>query len=142
MSDKFFLDTNIFAYAFDSSAVSKTKISDRLIRRGIQTGKGVVSYQVVQEFFNVAFKKFRLPLSEIEAENYFHSALRPMLGVFFSATLLLRAFGIREKHSIPWYDALILAAAIEGECEILYSEDFQHGMQIQGVRVQNPFLSN
>ena len=141
MSDRFFLDTNIFAYAFDASAISKAQISDRLIRKGIGSGKGLVSYQVVQEFFNVVFKKFPVPMTEAEAQVYFTSTFKPMLGVGFSPSLLLRAIGIREKHSIPWYDSLIFSAAIEGECKTLYSEDLQHGREIQGVRVQNPFRS-
>src|SRR2546430_16821580 len=139
MSDRFFLDTNIFAYVFDSSAISKGRISDRLIQKGIGTGKGLVSYQVVQEFFNVAFKKFPVPMTEAEAQAYFSSVFRPMLGIGFSPSLLLRAIGIRERHLIAWYDSLVFAAAIEGECKILYSEDLQHGREIQGVKVQNPF---
>jgi predicted nucleic acid-binding protein len=139
MSDRFFLDTNIFAYVFDANAIAKAEISDRLIRRGIGTGKGLVSYQVVQEFFNVAFKKFPVPMSEADARIYFTTTLRPMLAVFFSPALLLRALGIREKHMIAWYDSLILAAAIEGECKTLYTEDFRHGWQIDGVKIQNPF---
>ena len=139
MSDRFFLDTNIFAYVFDSAAISKGQIADRLIRKGIGTGKGLVSYQVVQEFFNLAFKKFPVPMTEIEAQVYFTSVFRPMLGIGFSPSLLLRAIGIREKQRISWYDSLIVAAAIEGECKTLYSEDMQHEREIQGVKVQNPF---
>ena len=142
MSDRFFLDTNIFAYGFDPAAKSKMEISDRLIQEGIRTGKGLISYQVVQEFFNVAFKKFPVPLTAAEAHAYFSLVLRPMLGVMFSASVLLRAIGIREKHLIRWYDALIVAAALEGECDTLYTEDFQHGIRIEGVRIQNPFRSN
>ena len=142
MSDRFFLDTNVFAYSFDPGAKSKMRTSDRLIQNGIHTGRGLISYQVVQEFFNVAFKQFPVPLTVAEAQAYFISVLRPMLGVMFSAAVVLRALGIREKHLIPWYDALILAAAIEGDCDTLYTEDFQHGMRIEGVRIQNPFLSN
>ncbi len=141
MSGRFFLDTNIFAYSFDPGAASEMQISERLIQKGIRTGKGVVSYQVVQEFFNVVFKKFPVPLSQGEAQAYFSSVFRPMLGTMFSAALLLRALGLREKHFIPWYDALILAAAIETECETLYTEDFQHGTRFEGLQVQNPFLS-
>ena len=142
MSDKFFLDTNIFAYSFDAAAKSKMEVADHLIQKGIHTGNGLVSYQVVQEFFNAVFKKFPVPLTVAEAQTYFSSVLRPMLGVMFSAALLLRALGLREKHSFAWYDSLILAAAIEGQCAILYTEDLQHGMRIEGVRIQNPFLSN
>lgn len=140
MNDRFFLDTNIFAYMFDLAAASKLKVSERLVRTGIQTGKGVISYQVVQEFFNVAFKKFRPPMPADEAYTYFISPLRPLLKIPFSPALVFRAISVREKHAFPWYDALILAAAIEGECKILYTEDFQHGRKIEGIKILNPFI--
>jgi predicted nucleic acid-binding protein len=140
MNDRFFLDTNIFVYMFDPAATSKAQVSERIVRTGIRTRKGVVSYQVVQEFFNLAFKKFRPPMSAADAYNYFISPLRPLLKVSFSQALVFQAISIREKHSIPWYDALILAAAIESECKILYSEDFQHGRKLEGVKILNPFI--
>src|ERR1700757_316472 len=140
MSDRFFLDTNIFAYMFDLSVPSKAKISERLIRMAIQSRKGVISYQVIQEFFNLAFKKFRPAMPAADAYTYFISPLRPLLKVPFSQALLFQAISIREKHSIPWYDALILAAASESECKILYSEDFRHGRKVEGVKIVNPFI--
>jgi len=140
MSDRFFLDTNIFAYMFDQAAAAKAQLSERLVRTGIRTRKGVISYQVAQEFFNVAFRKFRPPMSAADAYTYFISPLRPLLKVPFSQALVFQAISIREKHSIPWYDALILAAAIESECKILYSEDFQHGRKLEGVKILNPFV--
>ena len=140
MKDRFFLDTNIFAYMFDMAAPAKAKVSERLIRLGIRTRKGVISYQVVQEFFNVAFKKFSPPMPAGEAFAYFTAPLRPLLKVPFSQALLFQGIAVREKYSVPWYDALILAAAIEGECKILYSEDFQHDRKIEGVKILNPFV--
>ena len=88
----------------------------------------------------MAFKKFRPAMQPDTAYAYFISPLRPLLKVPFSEALAFRAISVREKHSIPWYDSLILAAAIEGECKILYSEDFQHGRKIEGVKILNPFL--
>jgi predicted nucleic acid-binding protein len=139
MSDRFFLDTNVFVYAFDVDAPSKARKSDALIRSGIHTGEGIVSYQVVQEFFNVAFKKFPKSMNAREAHTYYASVFRPMLSVMFSPALLLRGLGIREQHRIPWYDALIVAAAVESECTMLYTEDFQDGRKIEGVEIRNPF---
>jgi len=140
MSDRFFLDTNIFAYMFDLTAPSKAQASERLIRMGIRTRKGVISYQVVQEFFSLAFRKFPRIMPAGEAYTYFISPLRPLLKVPFSQALLFQAISLREKHSVPWYDSLILAAAIESECKILYSEDFQHGRKVEGVKIVNPFV--
>jgi hypothetical protein len=70
MSDRFFLDANIFVYSFDARSPQKAGIARELIRRAIKTGKGVVSYQVVQEFFNVALRRFGRPMSLGGAEQY------------------------------------------------------------------------
>jgi predicted nucleic acid-binding protein len=139
MSDRFFLDTNLFVYTFDGTAPVKAKKSAQLIRRAADTGEGIISYQVVQEFFNVAFRRFAQPMSVAEAEQYLITVLRPLLAVPSSPAIYFAGLRIAEKHRIPWYDSLIVAAALEGQCEKLYSEDFQHGRKIEGVRIENPF---
>jgi len=63
MSGKFFLDTNIFVYSFDANSPKKAAQATKLIRKGIETRGGIVSYQVVQEFFNVAWRSFAKPMS-------------------------------------------------------------------------------
>jgi predicted nucleic acid-binding protein len=140
MSGRFFLDTNIFVYAFDASAPSKAKKAGDLIRRAADTGEGIISYQVVQEFFNVAFRRFAQPMSEAEAEQYLITVLRPLLAVHSSPAIYFEALRIREKHRTSWYDSLIIAAALEGRCEKLYSEDLQAGRKIEGMRIENPFV--
>ncbi len=140
MSGRFFLDTNIFVYAFDPSAPSKAKKAGDLIRRAADTGEGIISYQVVQEFFSVAFRRFAQPMSEAEAEQYLITVLRPLLAVHSSPAIYFEALRIRERHRISWYDSLIVAAALEGRCEKLYSEDLQSGQKIEGLRIENPFV--
>ena len=140
MNGRFFLDTNIFGYMFDRAAPSKAKAAERLVELAVRNGKGLISYQVVQEFFNLAFKKFTPQMLADEAYGFFVSPLRPLLRVPFSESLVFRAISIREKHSLAWYDSLILAAAIEGECKTLYTEDFQHGRKIEDVKIVNPFI--
>jgi predicted nucleic acid-binding protein len=139
MSGRFFLDTNIFVYSFDVKAPGKAKRAAQLIRRGIDSGEGIISYQVVQEFFNVALRRFPQPMSVAEAEQYLITVLRPLLAVHSSPAICFEALRIVEKHRTSWYDALIVAAAVHGECEKIYSEDFQHGRKIEGVLIQNPF---
>jgi predicted nucleic acid-binding protein len=139
MSGRFFLDTNIFVYAFDTNAPSKAKKAGDLIRRAADTGEGIISYQVVQEFFSVAFRRFTQPMSEAEAEQYLITVLRPLLAVHSSPAIYFEALRIREKHRISWYDSLIVAAALEGRCEKLYSEDLQPGRKLEGLRIENPF---
>ena len=139
MSARFFLDTNLFVYTFDGTAPAKAKKSAQLIRRAADTGEGIISYQVVQEFFNVAFRRFAQPMSVAEAEQYLITVLRPLLAVHSSPAIYFAALRIAEKHRISWYDSLIVAAALEGQCERLYSEDFQDGRKIEGLRIENPF---
>jgi predicted nucleic acid-binding protein len=69
MSGKFFLDTNVFVYSFDARSPTKAAQATKLIRKGIETRGGIVSYQVVQEFFNVALRRFAKPMSTLEAEQ-------------------------------------------------------------------------
>lgn len=127
MSGRFFLDTNIFVYAFDHHAPGKAKKAAQLIRRAVDTGEGIVSYQVVQEFFNVAFRGFSQPMTVAEAEQYLVTVFRPLLAVHSSPAVYVEAMRMVAKHRFAWYDALIVAAALEGRCKTLYSEDLQHG---------------
>jgi predicted nucleic acid-binding protein len=140
MSGRFFLDTNLFVYTFDAKAPAKAKKAAQLIRRAADTGEGIISYQVVQEFFSVALRRFQQPMSVAEAEQYLITVLRPLLAIHSSPGLYLEALRIAEKHRVSWYDSLIVAAAVEGQCERLYSEDFQHGRKIEGLRIENPFV--
>jgi predicted nucleic acid-binding protein len=139
MSDRFFLDTNIFAYTFDAKAPAKAKKAAQLVRRAAATGQGIVSYQVVQEFFNVALRRFVEPMNVAEAEQYLTTVFRPLLAIHSSPALYVEALRITGKHRISWYDALIVAAALEGHCETLYTEDLRHGWKIEGLRIENPF---
>ena len=140
MSGRFFLDTNIFAYTFDAAAPAKAKKASQLIRRAADTGEGIISYQVVQEFLSVAFRRFAQPMSVAEAEQYLLTVLRPLLAVHSSPAIYFEALRIVEKHRMSWYDSLIVAAALEAQCEKLYSEDFQHGRKIEGLLIENPFV--
>jgi predicted nucleic acid-binding protein len=140
MNGRFFIDTNIFVYSFDPKAPAKAKRSLQIIREAANTGEGIISYQVVQEFFHVALRRFSNPMTVAEAEQYLITVLRPLLAVHSSPAIYYQALGIMEKHRVSWYDSLIIAAALEGGCASLYSEDFQHGQKIESLRVENPFL--
>ncbi|MGH9573901.1 MAG: PIN domain-containing protein [Candidatus Acidiferrales bacterium] len=140
MSDRFFLDTNIFAYSFDQSASKKSAQAVTLIRKAIETGNGIVSYQVVQEFVNVALRKFPNRMSYAEADQYLSTTLRPLLAVFPSYGLYTQALHLAYRHKLAWYDSLIVASAIEGQCAVLFSEDFQNRQEFGNLRIENPFL--
>ena len=140
MSDRFFLDTNVLVYALSKRVPPKTVIASRLLDEGIASGKGVISFQVVQEFFSVAFRRFSPPMLPAEAEQVLAVTFRPLLAVHSSYPLYGRAIDLMRKNSVSWYDSLIISAAIESECGILYSEDLQHGQKFDSVVVRNPFL--
>jgi predicted nucleic acid-binding protein len=140
MSARFFLDTNIFVCAFDAKAPAKARRAAQLIRQAADTGKGIVSYQVVQEFFSVALRRFTQPMSAAEAEQYLITVFRPLLAIQSSSALYVEALRIAEKYRQSWYDSLIVAAALQGECGLLYSEDLQHGQKIEALRIDNPFV--
>jgi predicted nucleic acid-binding protein len=140
MTARFFLDTNIFAYTFDDTAPAKAKRASQLIRQAVDTGNGVVSYQVVQEFFNLAFRRFQHPMSVAEAEQYLITVFRPLLAVHSSPALYVEAMRIAGRYRQSWYDSIVVAAALQSECSLLYSEDFRHGQDIEGLLVENPFL--
>jgi predicted nucleic acid-binding protein len=139
MSGRFFLDTNIFVYTFDRNARTKATKAVSLIRKAADAGEGVVSYQVVQEFFNVAFRRFSPAMTTAEAEQYLITVFRPLLAVHSSPALYLSALRIKAEYRIGWYDSLIVAAALEANCAILYTEDLQDGSEIETLQIQNPF---
>ena len=139
MSDRFFLDTNIFVYTFDATAPDKAAPAKELVKRALKTKIGVVSYQVVQEFFNVAMRRFESPLTAAEADQYLAATFRPLLAVHSSPALFSEALRLGSKFRLAWYDSLIVAAAIEAQCDTLYSEDLQHGQRLESVTVTNPF---
>jgi predicted nucleic acid-binding protein len=140
MSDRFFLDTNIFVYSFDKNAPKKAAHSRELIRQAIETRRGIVSYQVVQEFFNLALRRFAEPMSGADAEQYLATTFRPLLAIHSSHGLYGQALQLSARHKLAWYDSLILASAVEGQCNVLYSEDFQDRQRFGELRIENPFL--
>jgi len=140
MSDRYFLDTNIFVYSLDPVDPRKAGIAEELVTRGVGSRLGVISYQVVQEFMNVSLRHFRATMTVTELELYFFKVLLPMMTIPSSSGLFLEALRLQRADQIAWYDSLIVAAALQGGCEILYSEDLQHGRRFGDLVIQNPFL--
>jgi predicted nucleic acid-binding protein len=139
MSDRFFLDTNLLVYAVDPSDPAKQDIALKWITSAHQTGHGLLSYQVVQEWFNVVLRKAAVPLNPTEATSLYRALIEPLWRVQSSRELLDTALDLHRDHSFSWWDSLIVSAAIQGGCGQLLSEDLQHGREISGVRIQNPF---
>lgn len=139
MKDRYFLDTNILVYTFDSSSPKKQAVAIELVRNALEKRCGIISYQVVQEFINVALRKFSKPMSTLDAGFYLTKVLQPLCEVFPDINLYSQALIIKEEISCSFYDALIISSAQAGDCKILYSEDLQDSVVIRNIRIENPF---
>jgi predicted nucleic acid-binding protein len=140
MNVKCFLDTNVIVYAFGQSFPEKAKVAQRLITDGATDKQAIISYQVVQEFINVALRGFRLAIVMSDLESFVLKALFPMMAISSSPALVIEALRLQGENQVSWYDALIVAAALQGGCKVLYSEDMQHGRRFGDLVIQNPFL--
>ncbi len=140
MNGRFFLDTNLFVYSFDSASPAKARRAAELIRRALDTRKGIVSYQVVQEFFNVALRRMAKPMTRADAENYLSTVFRPLMAILPSQSLFAEALRLSDRFRLSLYDSLIVAAALEGQCSVLYSEDLQAGQRFGLLEIRNPFI--
>ncbi|HLJ29377.1 MAG TPA: hypothetical protein VKY85_21900 [Candidatus Angelobacter sp.] len=89
-------------YCFDRNAEAKARRGAKLIREGVATRKAVVSYQVVQEFFNIALRRFEQPMTTVEGEQYLTTVFRPMLSVHSSQALFAQALQLNNKHRLAW----------------------------------------
>jgi predicted nucleic acid-binding protein len=139
MSGKYFIDTNVFVYSFDERQSEKKERSLALITNALQTENGIISWQVIQEFLNVSTRKFSARLKTEDAKIYVQKVLHPLCQVFPDQDLYFSALDIQQKTGYSFYDSLIVAGAIRGQCLILYSEDLHAGHQIEKLKVVNPF---
>ena len=137
----FFLDTNILVYAHAVEEPHKQAIAAGLIADALRTGRGLISTQVVQEFLNLATRHAAPVFSPDEAADYLDKVLWPLCSHVPSRDFYGRALQIRTMTGYTFYDALIVTAAIESGCRVLYTEDLQHDRVVQSVRVVNPFLT-
>lgn len=140
MKDRYFLDTNILVYTFDSSSPKKQTIAIELVRNALEKRSGIISYQVIQEFINVALRKFSKPMSTLDAGFYLTKVLQPLCEIFPDINLYSQALTIKDEISCSFYDALIISSAQAGDCKTLYSEDLQNGAIVRNLRITNPFI--
>ena len=133
MSAEVFFDTSVLVYAFTNDP-GRTPIAQQLLSDG-----GVISVQVLNEYVAVLRRKQGKEWNEVEQGLAYIRELCPKclpitLKMHESAVL------IAARYKFQIYDGLILAAALMADCSTLYSEDMQHGQQIQGLTIRNPFL--
>lgn len=129
-----FIDTNVLAYIISTDALK----ADRA--RSVIDAGGTISVQVLNELANLCRRKAGMPWSETHA---LLSTLRDLLTVV-PVTAEVHATGLvlAERFDLSTYDAMIAAAALQSDCDRLWSEDMQHGMRLgRRLRIENPFRS-
>lgn len=133
-----FVDANVLVYAFDSSAGRKQQAARQLLERLWTSGTGRLSIQVLQEFFIAVTKKVRTPLPVDEAQARIREfSAWPVFAP--TADDIVAAIDIHMKAKIGFWDAMIVLAAAESDCDVLWTEDLNDGQVLRGVQFRNPF---
>jgi len=133
-----FVDANVLVYAFDASAGRKQQRAKRLLDRLWQDGTGCISVQVLQEFFVTVTRKVASPLPVDDAK----ARVRELATwrVFApTAEDVVAAIELHTQTRLGFWDAMIVLAAAESGCDLLWTEDLSDGQLLRGVRVRNPF---
>jgi predicted nucleic acid-binding protein len=134
MNDKYFVDTNVLIYCYTVTEPDK-QLKARQI---VAPGGRVLSTQVLQEMANTLRRKFKKEWLEINAT--LHEVSSQFLVHRNSTDTINKAISIADRYGYSFYDSLIIAAALETNCSILYSEDMQAGQVIAGVlTIRSPF---
>lgn len=142
INELFFLDTNLFVYALLASEPLKKQRAIQLLEQALASHRGCISYQVIQEFANVATRKFAQRFSAEECQQFIDAAMQPLNRVASSTELVHTALALQTETSYSFYDCLILAGALQAGATTLYTEDLQHNQLVGGtLRVVNPFLN-
>jgi predicted nucleic acid-binding protein len=136
MSDRVFLDTNILVYAHDTAAPDKQRKSREIIRQLADSASGVISTQVLQEFYVAATRK--LGVAPLAAKGILKT-----LAVFdivqVSVPLIHDAIDCSILNQLSFWDSLIIASAASAGCAVVLSEDLNSSQTVLGVKIKNPF---
>jgi predicted nucleic acid-binding protein len=140
MNDKTFIDSNILIYAHDADAESKHEIAQRILMELWEKGSGVLSMQVLQEFYVNVTRKIASPLPRKVARSVI-SSYAIWCGET-TPTEISSAFQIEDESRIGFWDAMIVAAALKSGARRILSEDLNAGQMLAGVRIENPFIES
>jgi len=140
MNDKTFVDTNVLVYAHDVDAGPKRAIAATVLRELWDAQLGVLSMQVLQEFYVNVTRKIGAPLSKDAARLVVNTYATWCIET--TPAEISAAFRIEDESRLGFWDALIVAAAAKAGAARIVSEDLNPQQMIAGVRVENPFTSN
>jgi len=131
-----FVDTNIVLYSLDADAGHRHEISVALLSRLLAERSGVVSVQVLVEFYQNAIRKFRMTSEEAEAILEDFARWRLHCPDYRS---VISAVQLQRRYQLAWYDAMILNSAMESGCSVLWTEDFQDSQRFGDLVIRNPY---
>jgi predicted nucleic acid-binding protein len=138
-SQRCFLDTNILVYSFVPDNRAKRDKARGLVGQALERHDGVISFQVVQEFLNVATRKPQRRMSQAEAQQYLAQVLLPLCEVWPTASLYSEALSIADETGWSFYDSVIVSSALAAGCGAVLTDDLQAGRMIRGLEIRNPF---
>ena len=136
--DKVFIDTNIIIYAYDVTAGRKHKTAGTILADLWNSGLGVISTQVLQEFFVNVVQKIPKPVEKRQARTIVKDLLKWRV-VVNTGESIIDAIDICLRFGYSFWDSMIIEAAIKGGASVLISEDLQDGQTVDGVTIKNPF---
>ena len=136
--DKTFIDTNIIIYAYDVTAGKKHDTARIIISDLWDSGLGVISTQVLQEFFVNVVRKIPKPIDKQQATEIVRDFLKWHV-VVNTGDSIIDAIDICLRFGYSFWDSMIIEAAIKGGATVLISEDLQDGRVVSGVSIKNPF---
>lgn len=136
MKERSFLDTNILIYTDDASEAEKSELAAELVANALRTRKGVISTQVLQEYFSASTRKLKVGIETAKRRTQLFTRLNV---VQITPSDIVAAIDLVQLHRLSFWDALIVHAARQAECAVLLTEDLQNGRVIDGVRISNPF---
>lgn len=134
-----FFDTNVLVYAYDRADALKREAARTFIAQAIADDEFIVSTQVLAEFYSTAMRRKIMEPRQARDLVRQWSDQHP---VPQTADLLARGIALQQAHSLNIWDALIVEAAREARCDILYTEDLQHGRRFGELEIVNPFLTS
>lgn len=140
MTDRIFLDTNVLVYLYEGHDPLKQQRAKALVRDCIQDESGVLSVQVLGEFFTVVTRRLSPPLS-VEAALEILRTFDVLPAQEIDRKLVQRAIDTHREYAISYWDALIVAAAERAGCRRILTEDLNDGQRYHGIAVENPFRS-
>lgn len=138
---KTFVDTNILVYAHDAQAANQHVTAKRILGELWDSRDGSLSTQVLQEFYAVATRKLKPAMSRRQARGLV-AAYGEWCDVATEPQLIVAASRLEEEHTLAFWDALIVEAALRAGASLLLSEDLQDGRQFGPLRVANPFAES